>query len=89
MSNLKTFAANLRYAARNRETAIIGGGEFNAGELAAAAEAIKLAQLVADNAQVLIEALDRELPQSAKQCAASKHLSLNLRGVLDAYREAI
>lgn len=86
MSNLTAFAANLQYAARNRETAIIGGGEFNAGELAAAAEAIKLAQIVADNAQALIDALDRELPQSVKQCAAGERF--NLRGVLAAFKEA-
>lgn len=86
MSNLTNFAANLQYAARNRETATIGGGEFNAGELAAAAEAIKLAQLVADNAQALLDALDRELPQSVKQCGAGERF--NLRSVLAAYREA-
>lgn len=86
MTNLANFAANLQYAARNRETAIIGGGEFNAGELAAAAEAIRLAQLVADNAHALIDALDRDLPHAAKHCAAGERF--NLRGVLAAYKEA-
>ena len=86
MKSLDTFAANLEFAARNRETAIVGGGKFNPAELAAVAESIKLAQLIASNAQALIDALDRELPQSAKQCAAGERF--NLRGVLAAYREA-
>lgn len=86
MSNLSTFVANLQYAARTGQTTFIGGGEFTPHELAVAAEAIKLAQLVADNAQALLDALDRELPQSAKHCGAGERF--NLRGVLAAYREA-
>lgn len=86
MKNLDTLATNLRYAARTGQITFIGGGEFTPPELAAAAEAIRLAQLVADNAHALIDALDRDLPHAAKHCAAGERF--NLRGVLAAYREA-
>lgn len=86
MSNLIALASNIQYAARTGQITFIGGGEFTPPELAKAAEAIKLAQLVADNAQALLDALDRELPQSAKQFGAGERF--NLRGVLAAYREA-
>lgn len=83
---LDTLATNLRHAARSGQDALIGGGEFTPPELADAAEAIRLAQLVADNARALLEALDRDLPHSAKHHAAGERF--NLRGVLTAYQEA-
>lgn len=45
-----TIISNLRHAARNRETVVIGGGEFKAKELAQAAD------LLEQNAK-LLEAL--------------------------------
>jgi hypothetical protein len=36
-----TIISNLRHAARNRETVVIGGGEFNAKELSQAANVLE------------------------------------------------
>jgi hypothetical protein len=38
---MNTIIANLRHAARNGETVVIGGGEFGPAELRAAADAIE------------------------------------------------
>lgn len=87
MSTLDTFIANLAHVVRNRETIDLGGGAFRSHELVEILEALKLGQQVAINAQALVAALDKELPQSQKHCAAGERA--NLRSVLSAYEEAV
>ena len=42
--NCKTIAANMRHAARNRQSATIGGGIFGPAELAAAADRLDVSR---------------------------------------------
>jgi len=85
MTILNTLNENLAYAARRGHITFIGGGEFTPPELAQAAEAIRLAQLLARNAQDLLDALDRDLPPHLKHHGAGERL--NLRSVLGAFKE--
>lgn len=49
-----TLIANLRHAARNRETVVIGGGEFGPAELAEAARVLELhSRLVSTLGQIV------------------------------------
>ncbi len=46
---MNTFIANMKHAVRNRETVVIGGGEFQAGELATVIDHIEQLQGAAEN----------------------------------------
>jgi hypothetical protein len=68
--------ANLKHAARNRETVTIGGGEFGPEELSQIAALLESRLEIANRAEALITALDQELPHNMKHIAAPQRFNL-------------